>query len=54
MPSARQIRAYFDDLDSTLEAEPTGARDILAAAFSTIRLVPTATACRLELAMAEV
>lgn len=54
MPSAKQIRAYFDDLVSTLEAQPAGARDILAASFSTIRLVPTATAYRLELTMAEV
>jgi hypothetical protein len=54
MPSAVQIRAYFDDLVSTLEAEPAGARDILAASFSTIRLVPTATAYRLELTRAEV
>ena len=54
MPSAKQIRAYFDDLVATLKAEPAGARDILAASFSTIRLVPTATAYRLELTMAEV
>jgi hypothetical protein len=54
MPSEKQIRAYFDDLVSTLEAEPAGARDVLAASFRTIRLVPTATAYRLELTMAEV
>ena len=40
-PSAEQIGAYFDDLASTLEAEPAAARDVLAASFSTIRLVPT-------------
>ena len=54
MPSPVQIRAYFDDLPSTLEAEPAAATDVLAASFSTIRLVPTASAYRLEMAMGEV
>jgi hypothetical protein len=54
LPSLKQIRAYLDDLASTLEAEPIAARDVLAASFSSIRLVPTAAAYRLELSMAEV
>jgi hypothetical protein len=54
MPSPEQIRAYFDELASTLEAEPAAARDVLAASFSTIRLVPAGNAYRLELTMAEV
>ena len=54
MPSPERIRAYFDDLVSTLESDPAGARDVLASSFSTVRLVPTASAYRLELTMAEV
>ncbi|HTP50066.1 MAG TPA: hypothetical protein VMK42_05160, partial [Anaeromyxobacteraceae bacterium] len=54
MPSPEQIRGYFDGLVSTLEADPAAARDVLAAAFSSVRLVPTASAYRLELTMAEV
>ena len=54
MPSPVQIRAYFDDLPSTLEAKPAAAMDVLAASFSTIRLVPTASAYRLEMATGEV
>ena len=54
MPGLERIRAYFADLVSTLESDPAGARDVLASSFSTLRLVPTATAYRLELTMAEV
>jgi hypothetical protein len=54
MPSPEQIRGYFDGLVSTLEADPAAARDVLAAAFSSVRLVPTARAYRLELTTAEV
>ena len=54
MPSPEQIRGYFDGLVSTLETDPAAARDVLAAAFSSVRLVPTASAYRLELTMAEV
>jgi hypothetical protein len=53
-PSPERIRGYFDDLVSTLESDPAAARDVLAASFSTVRLVPTASAYRLELTMAEV
>ena len=53
VPSTEQIRAYFDGLVSTLEADPAEAREVLAAAFSSVRLVPTASAYRLELTMAE-
>ena len=35
-------------------ADPAGARDVLASNFSTVRLVPAASAYRLELTMAEV
>ena len=44
MPGLERIRAYFADLVSTLESDPAGARDGLASSFSTLRLVPTATA----------
>src|SRR5262249_48337752 len=44
LPSPEQIRGYFDGLVSTLEADPAAARDVLAAAFSSARLVPTASA----------
>jgi hypothetical protein len=54
VPSPERIRAYFDDLVSTLESDPAGARDVLAASFSTVRPVPTASAYRRELTMAEV
>jgi site-specific DNA recombinase len=54
VPSPEQIRGYFDGLVSTLEADPAAARGVLAAAFSSVRLVPTASAYRLELTMAEV
>ena len=54
MPGPERIRAYFDDLVSTLESDPAGAREVLASSFSTVRLVPTASAYRLELTMAEV
>ena len=47
MPSPERIRAHFDDLVSTLESDPAGARDVLAASFRTVRLVPTARAYRL-------
>jgi hypothetical protein len=48
MPSEKKIRRYFDDLVSTLESEPEGAHDLLAAAFGTIRLVPLAGSYRLS------
>ena len=54
VPSPERIRSYFDDLVSTLESDPAGARDVLASSFSTIRLVPSRTTYRLELTMAEV
>jgi hypothetical protein len=54
VPSPEQIRGYFDGLVSTLEADQAATRDVLAAAFSSVRLVPTASAYRLELTMAEV
>jgi hypothetical protein len=53
-PSPERIRAYFDDLVSTLGSDPAGARDVLAASLRTVRLVPTPSAYRLELTMAEV
>ena len=54
LPSLERIRCYFDDLVGTLEADPSAAREVLAASFSTVRLVPTAHAYRLEMTVAEV
>lgn len=50
MPSLDQIR----DLVGTLEADPSAAREMLTASFSTVRLVPTAHAYRVEMTVAEV
>jgi hypothetical protein len=47
MPSPERIRGYFDDLVTTLESDPAGAREALAGGFSSVRLVPTANAYRL-------
>ncbi|HET6984583.1 MAG TPA: hypothetical protein VFI53_20735, partial [Myxococcaceae bacterium] len=51
-PSAQRVRAYFEDLAGTLLANPEGAREALAAAFSGITLRPIGRSYRLELEMA--
>ena len=51
-PSADRVQAYFEDVAGTLLANPEGAREILAAAFSGITLRPVGRSYRLELEMA--
>jgi hypothetical protein len=51
-PSAQRVRAYFEDVAGTLLASPEGAREALAAAFSSITLRPVGRSYRLELEMA--
>ena len=51
-PSAQCVRTYFEDVAGTLLANPEGAREALAAAFSGITLRPVGRSYRLELEMA--
>jgi hypothetical protein len=51
-PSAQRVRAYFEDVAGTLLANPEGAREALAAAFSGITVRPVGRSYRLELEMA--
>jgi hypothetical protein len=52
-PGVERSRAYFEDVVGTLEANPCAAQDLLSESFSTVRLIPTNSAYRLELTMAE-
>jgi hypothetical protein len=51
-PSVERVRAYFENVAGALLANPEGAREALAAAFSSITLRPVGRSYRLELEMA--
>lgn len=54
LPSAKEIRAYFENLADTLESEAEGARDVLRGAFSRITLSPLQDHYRVEMILSEV